>query len=82
MFERWTPRTHESRELVCQSEAKREQVPQSEANVCRHKCNLKKPRLLIAQQKLGAIRQLFYGRNSRFCEQFLVASQSKHGNEI
>ena len=45
--------------------------------MCRHKCNLKKPRLLIAQQKLGAIRQLFYGRNSRFCEPFLVASQSK-----
>ena len=40
-FERWTPRTHESRELVRQSEAKRKQVPQSEANVCRHKCNLK-----------------------------------------
>ena len=34
-FERWMPRTHESpRELACQSEAKRKQVPQSEANVC------------------------------------------------
>ena len=31
-------------------------APQSEANVCRHKCNLRKSRLLIAQdtqQKLG-----------------------------
>ena len=36
-------------ELVRQSEAKRKQVPQSEANVCGHKCSLKKPRLLIAQ---------------------------------
>ena len=36
-------RTHESpRELVRQSEAKRKQSPQSEANVCRHKCNLGK----------------------------------------
>ena len=56
-FERWTPRTQESpHELARQSEAKRKQAPQSEANVCRHKCNLKKPRLLIAQdthQKLG-----------------------------
>ena len=33
-FERWTPRTHESpRELARQSEAKRKQAPQSEANV-------------------------------------------------
>ena len=41
---------HESpRELARQSEAKRKQAPQSEANMCRHKCNLKKPRLLIAQ---------------------------------
>ena len=45
------PRTHElPRELARQSEAKRKQAPQSEANVCRHKCNLKKPRLLIAQE--------------------------------
>ena len=38
------PRTQESqRELARQSEAKRKQVPQSEANVCRRqKCNLKK----------------------------------------
>ena len=44
------PRTHElPRELARQSEAKRKQAPQSEANVCRHKCNPKKPRLLIAQ---------------------------------
>ena len=43
-FERWTPRTHESpRELARQSEVKRKQAPQIEANVCRHKCNLKKP---------------------------------------
>ena len=43
-------RTNESpRELARQSEAKRKQAPQSEANVCRHKCNPKKPRLLIAQ---------------------------------
>ena len=43
-FERWTLRTQESpRELVCQSEAKRKQAPQSEASVCRQwKCNLKK----------------------------------------
>ena len=35
-FERWTPRTHESpSELARQSEAKRKQAPQSEANVCR-----------------------------------------------
>ena len=42
--------THESpRELGRQSEAKRKQALQSEANVSRHKCNLKKSRLLIAQ---------------------------------
>ena len=58
-FERWTLRTQESpRELVCQSEAKRKQAPQSEASVCQQwKCNLKKKRpLLIAQDtqhKLG-----------------------------
>ena len=34
---------------VHQSKAKRKQAPQSEAKMCRHKCNLKKPRLLIAQ---------------------------------
>ena len=28
------------REFARQSEAKRKQSPQSEANVCRHKCNL------------------------------------------
>ena len=40
---------HESpRELARQSEAKRKQASQSEVNMCRHKCNLKKPRLLIA----------------------------------
>ena len=49
-FERWTPRTQESpRELARQNEAKRKQAPQSEANVCRRRCNLKKPPLLIAQ---------------------------------
>ena len=37
-------------ELVRQSEAKRKQALQSEANVCRQKCNLKKPRLSIAQE--------------------------------
>ena len=45
-------RTHESpRELVRQSEAKRNQAPQSEENVCRDhdKCNLEKPPLFIAQ---------------------------------
>ena len=43
-------RTHQSpREFAHQSEAKRKQAPQSEANVCRHKCNLKKPPLFIAQ---------------------------------
>ena len=43
-FERWTPRTHETpRELARQSETKRKQAVQSEANVCRRrrKCNLK-----------------------------------------
>ena len=50
-FERLTPKTHESpRELVRQREAKRKQAHQRVANVCRHKCNLKKPRLLIAQE--------------------------------
>ena len=50
-FERWTPRTQESpRELAHQSEAKRKQAPQTEANVCRRrKCDLKKSFLLIAQ---------------------------------
>ena len=44
------PRTHESpRELARQREAKRKQAPQSEANVCRHKCNLEKAPLSIAQ---------------------------------
>ena len=39
-----------TRELARQSEAKRKQAPQSEANVCRQqKCYLKKPPLLIAQ---------------------------------
>ena len=44
-FERWTPRTHElPRKLAHQSEAKRKQAPQSEANVCRRRrtCNLEK----------------------------------------
>ena len=41
---------HESpRELERQSEAQRLLAPQNEANVCRRKCNLKKSRLLIAQ---------------------------------
>ena len=49
-FGRWTPRTHESpHELMHQYEAKRKQAPQSEANVCWYKYNLKKPCLLIAQ---------------------------------
>ena len=48
-FERWTPRTHESpRELPRQNEAKRKQAPQTEANVCRNKCNLKKRAFLFA----------------------------------
>ena len=46
-------RTHESpRALVRQSEAKRNQAPQSEAKVCRRrgrKCNLEKIPLVIAQ---------------------------------
>ena len=46
-FERWMPRTQESpHELARQSEAKRRQAPQSEAKVCRHKCNLKKTSLI------------------------------------
>ena len=43
-FERWTSRTHETpRELGRQSETKRKQALQSEANVCRRR------RKLIAQ---------------------------------
>ena len=34
------------RELARQSEAKRKQSPQSEANVCRHKCNLEKTSII------------------------------------
>ena len=47
-FERWTPRTQESpRELARQSKAKRKQVSQSEADVCRQrKCNLNKTSLI------------------------------------
>ena len=44
------------RELEHKREAKHMLAPQSEANVCQHKCSLKKSRLLIAQdtqQKLG-----------------------------
>ena len=48
---------HESpRDLESQNEAQRMLAPQSDANVSRHKCNLKKSRLLIAQdtqKKLG-----------------------------
>ena len=45
--QRWMPRTHESQcELAHQSEAKRKQSLQSEANVCRHKCNLEKTSLI------------------------------------
>ena len=41
--QRWTPRTHESQcELAHQSEAKCKQSLHSEANVCRHKCDLEK----------------------------------------
>ena len=37
-FERWTPRKHElPNELARQSEAKRKQAPQREANVCRRR---------------------------------------------
>ena len=48
-FDRWKLRTQESpRELVCQSEAKHKQAPQSEASVCRQwKCNLKKKTSLV-----------------------------------
>ena len=46
-FERWTLRTHESpRELAHQSEAKCKQLPQSEVEVCRHKCSLEKTSLI------------------------------------
>ena len=38
-------RLESPRELARQSEAKRTQAPQSEANLCRHKWNLKKLRL-------------------------------------
>ena len=42
-FERLTPRTQESpRELARQSKAKRKKAPQSEANMCRRKCNPQK----------------------------------------
>ena len=48
-FERWTPRTKElPHELARQSEAKRKQAPQSEANVCENVIS-KKPPLVIAQ---------------------------------
>ena len=41
---------HESpRELERQSETQSMLAPQNEVNVCRHKCNLKKSLLLIAQ---------------------------------
>ena len=46
---RQNTRPQQTCELVRQSKAKRKQAPQSEANVFRHKCNLKKPLLLIAQ---------------------------------
>ena len=46
-------RTNESpRELARQSEAKRKQLPQSEANVCRHKCNLEKTSLTRSNRSL------------------------------
>ena len=47
-FERWTPRKQESpHELARQSEPKRKQAPQSEVNVCRHKCKLKETYSII-----------------------------------
>ena len=36
--------------LARQNEAKREQPPQSEANVCRHKCNLERASLIICTE--------------------------------
>ena len=48
-FERWMPRTHETtRELARQSETKRKQALQRDANVCRRrrKCNLKMTSLI------------------------------------
>ena len=42
-FERWTPRKHESpNKLARQSEAKRKQTAQSEANVCRRRMQSRK----------------------------------------
>ena len=41
------------RELARQSEAKRKQSPQSETNVCRHKCNLEKTSLTRSNRSLG-----------------------------
>ena len=51
-----SPDHESSRELERQSEAQSMLAPQSEPNVCRHKRNLKKSRLLVAQgtqRKLG-----------------------------
>ena len=51
------PRTHESPlQLARPIEAKRKQSPQSEANVCRHKCNLEKTHLLGV---IGALESVF-----------------------
>ena len=51
---------HESpRELERQIEAQRMVAPKSGANVCRHKCNLKKSRLLIAQDTQQKLRVAF-----------------------
>ena len=50
-FERSTPRKHESpNELARQSEAKREQAPQREANVCRRRMQSRMKSLLLVAQ--------------------------------
>ena len=58
-----------------QCEAKCKQAPQSKANVCWYKYNLKKPRLLIAQdthnaqntqQKLGVVFSYLKRNNKKF----------------
>ena len=47
-------RTHESpRKLARQSKAKRKQVPQSQANVFRHKCSLKQDAMERTRRRRG-----------------------------
>ena len=83
--ERWMPRTQESpHELARQSEAKRKQAPQSEANVCRRrwKCTLKKkPPLLIAQDTQHKLRVAFEVRernNDKYHHAYYTVTPLSH----